>query len=87
MLLKKIAEELKKIKEINFNTMYNREQIQRFNQFVKHKEIERIFCLKLKTVREVARMLDVPVGFIIRILKLEEIDDYEVGGSKERTNA
>lgn len=78
-MIELVFNELLRIKNIEIKEQYGTKAKEEYNQFVKSiKADNNVYLRRTKTLRDIASMLDVPVEFIISIMKYERIEDIEI---------
>lgn len=78
MLLIKVANELRKVKKIySIRKMYGEKAERQYNAFLYDTKHSKCCNRKLFAIKQLSKILDVPVAFIIRIMQLERIEEIE----------
>lgn len=80
MLIEKVIKELLAVKNINIKKQFGADAYEFYKNFIhtsKQKRNETIYYRYTTTFRRMATMLDVPVAFIVGIIKLERVEDNE----------
>ena len=80
MLIEKVIKEILAVKNINIKKQFGADAFEFYKNFIhtsKQVRNETIYYRYTTTFRKMATMLDVPVAFIISIIKLERVEEIE----------
>lgn len=76
MFLEKVANELLLIKKINVFEKYGKETYDFFNNYIRNTK-DNYYFRRIASTRKFADILDVPVKFVIAILKYEGVVEID----------
>lgn len=87
MFLEKIVDELLLVKNIDIKNKFGTKTHKFFYKYIKNTKNlkDAIYCRHLASLKMIATILDVPVKFVIAILKYEGVVEFDKTIKKDRT--